>query len=234
MSNAQSPASSPAGSSKYAQELAEFRQRISQDGHVEAQLRAGGEPGLLGTSGIDDETLLRWLKAEKYSVSKAEKRLRAHAQWRKEYVPLGRIEESEILPELEADKTFLQGCDKNPTGKTCAIFDLRGLGFDAMDRPVLQAVFDLLQNHYPERLGKLWMYEAPTMFWTLWHLVSPFIDPETKQKVVFVNSKSAISEFQKAIDPSVLPTDYGGQAELIPLQVYVKDHLPKTEVNHKG
>lgn len=129
----------------------------------------------------------------RYSVSKAEKRLRAHAQWRKEYVPLGRIEEvsqtvrspisykmhsripltfcivqSEILPELEADKTFLQGCDKsgrpltvcvikkhnkskrvleqtkryiaysldscihavdlerNPTGKTCAIFDLRG------------------------------------------------------------------------------------------------------------
>ena len=128
--------------------------------------------------------------------------------------------QNEILPELEADKTFLQGCDKsgrpltvcvikkhnkskrvleqtkryiaysldscihavdlerNPTGKTCAIFDLRGdakyhmlpdgnspfthyhhlgvcvfpgLGFDAMDRPVLQAVFDLLQNHYPER-----------------------------------------------------------------------------------
>ena len=28
----------------------------------------------------------------------------------------------------------------------------------------------------------------------------------------------------------VLPTDYGGQAELIPLQVYVKDHLPKTQV----
>ena len=47
------------------------------------------------------------------------------------------------------------------------------------------------------------MYEAPTMFWTLWHLVSPFIDPETKQKVVFVSSKSAISEFQKAIDPLV-------------------------------
>ena len=65
MSNAQSPAASPAGSNKYAQELAEFRQRISKDGQVEAELRAGGEPGLLGTSGIDDETLLRWLKAEK-------------------------------------------------------------------------------------------------------------------------------------------------------------------------
>ena len=76
--------------------------------------------------------------------------------------------------------------DRNPTGKTVAIFDLRGayspqlrltdaaplvlcvisqtspglcdlscdaagLTFDSMDRPVLQAVFDLLQNHYPER-----------------------------------------------------------------------------------
>lgn len=29
----------------------------------------------------------------RYCVSKAEKRLRAHAQWRKKYVPLGRIEE---------------------------------------------------------------------------------------------------------------------------------------------
>lgn len=131
--------------------------------------------------------------------------------------------QSEIQPELDADKTFLQGCDKlgrplsicvinkhskskrnleqtkryiaysldnsihavdlktNPTGKTCAIFDLRGthnvlpadppqyrhfnsasaselhlpvnagLTFDAMDRPILEVVFDLLQNHYPER-----------------------------------------------------------------------------------
>ena len=51
------------------------------------------------------------------------------------------------------------------------------------------------------------MYDAPTMFWAVWQLVTPFIDPETKEKVSFVNSKSAIHEFQQAIDPSVsLPT----------------------------
>lgn len=267
MSVASSPATSPTGSSKQAQALADLRQRISQDTSVESQLRAGGEPGLLGTSGIDDETLLRWLRAERFSVSKAEKRLRDHAQWRQEYVPSGRIEEKEIEPELEADKTFLQGCDKigrpltvcvikkhskskrvleqtkryiaysldsciqavdlsrNPSGKTCAIFDLRGLTFEAMDRPVLQAVFDLLQNHYPERLGTLWMYEAPSMFWAVWTLVSPFIHPETKEKVHFVSSKSAIAQFQQAFDPSVLPKEYGGEAELIPLQEYVKVHF---------
>ncbi|KAL3149954.1 hypothetical protein ABBQ38_013315 [Trebouxia sp. C0009 RCD-2024] len=262
---------SPA-SSKHAQSLEELRQRISQDENVASQLRTGGEPGMLGTSGVDDQTLLRFLKAEKYNVSKAEQRLRSHAAWRKEYVPRGRIQESEVQPELDADKTFLQGCDKlgrplticvinkhskskrqleqtkryiaysldnsihavdlskNPTGKTCAIFDLRGLSFDSMDKPVLEVVFDLLQNHYPERLGKLWMYDAPVMFWAVWQLVSPFIDPDTKEKVTFVSSKSAVQEFQQAIDPSVLPKGYGGQAEMILLQDYVKQHiLPKQQ-----
>lgn len=47
------------------------------------------------------------------------------------------------------------------------------------------------------------MYDAPTMFWAVWQLVSPFIDPATKEKVTFVSSSSAVQEFQKAIDPSV-------------------------------
>lgn len=55
---------SPA-SSKHAQSLEELRQRISQDENVASQLRTGGEPGMLGTSGVDDQTLLRFLKAEK-------------------------------------------------------------------------------------------------------------------------------------------------------------------------
>lgn len=53
------------------------------------------------------------------------------------------------------------------------------------------------------RLGKLWMYEAPTMFWGIWQLVSPFVDPVTKEKVVFVSNKTAIREFQDAIDLAV-------------------------------
>ena len=65
MNGTQSPASSPAASSKYAQQLADLRQRISQDENIGSQLRAGGEPGMVGTSGVDDQTLLRWLKAEK-------------------------------------------------------------------------------------------------------------------------------------------------------------------------
>lgn len=49
--------------------------------------------------GLDDGTLLRWLRAEKYDVDKAYNRLVKHAQWRADYVPDGRIHEV-LLPPL--------------------------------------------------------------------------------------------------------------------------------------
>ena len=35
----------------------------------------------------------------------------------------------------------------------------------------LQAVFELLQSHYPERLHALWFLNAPFIFWGVWRLV---------------------------------------------------------------
>ena len=50
---------------------------------VRAQLLSGGEP-------VDEGFYARWLKA-KGSVDEAELCLRAHAAWRAEAVPAGRI-----------------------------------------------------------------------------------------------------------------------------------------------
>jgi hypothetical protein len=53
---------------------------------------SGGEQGLDEKGGLE-KLLLRFLRAEKYNVPKAEKRLREHAAWRKAFFPKGRIQE---------------------------------------------------------------------------------------------------------------------------------------------
>lgn len=54
-------------------------------GEVEGLLQGGGEPGL------DDATLMRWLRARKFVLAAAQHDLAEHAKWRAAYVPKGRI-----------------------------------------------------------------------------------------------------------------------------------------------
>ncbi|GLC33863.1 hypothetical protein PLESTB_000812300 [Pleodorina starrii] len=92
-------------------------------------------------------------------------------------------------------------------GKTSGIFDLRGLKASNCDFATLRNVFDLLQHHYPERLHTLWLYNAPYIFYGLYKMVYPFIDPVTREKVKFIYEKDAEAEFLAAFDPSVLPPE---------------------------
>ena len=43
----------------------------------------------------------------------------------------------------------------------------------------------------PPRLAVMYLYNAPKVFWGLWSLVKPFIDPVTSKKIVFLNPGSA-------------------------------------------
>ena len=46
-----------------------------------------------------------------------------------------------------------------------------GLRTRNLDVKALQAVFELLQSHYPERLHALWFLNAPFIFWGVWRMV---------------------------------------------------------------
>jgi len=46
-----------------------------------------------------------------------------------------------------------------------------GLRSRNLDVKALQAVFELLQSHYPERLHGLYFLNAPFIFWGVWKLV---------------------------------------------------------------
>lgn len=100
---------------------------------------------------------------------------------------------------------------KNPDGKLVAIFDLRGISVDSLDAPALKSIFELLQAHFPERLARMTFVDAPIMFYAVWRVVSPFIDPVTRQKVAFASVAALPVDFP----PSCLPDILGGGAPLI-------------------
>lgn len=45
---------------------------------------------------------------------------------------------------------------------------------------------ELAAKHYPERLQRILIVNAPKVFSVLWNAVQRFVDPVTKHKVSFV------------------------------------------------
>lgn len=62
---------------------------------------------------------------------------------------------------------------------------------NAVPMATARETLSILQNHYPERLGLAVCFNPPTIFRVFWSVISPFIDPKTYTKIVFVNKKKS-------------------------------------------
>ncbi|KAI3759567.1 hypothetical protein L6452_07466 [Arctium lappa] len=111
-------------------------------------------------------------------------------------------------------------CSRMPLGqeKFVVIGDLQGWGYSCSDIRGYLAALAILQDYYPERLGKLFIVHVPYVFMTVWKMVYPFIDEKTKKKITFVENKHLKSTLLKDIDESQLPEVYGGNLKLVPIQ----------------
>ena len=49
-----------------------------------------------------------------------------------------------------------------------------------------RASLSMLQNVFPERLHKAYLIQPPWVFNAFWAIISPFIDPITKEKIVII------------------------------------------------
>ncbi|XP_038896447.1 patellin-4 [Benincasa hispida] len=107
-----------------------------------------------------------------------------------------------------------------PSGqeKFVCIGDLQGWGYSNSDIRGYRASLSILQDCYPERLGKLYIVHVPYIFMTAWKMVYPFIDKKTKKKICFVEDKKLRSTLLNDIDESQLPDVYGGKLSLVPIQ----------------
>ncbi|KAL8467874.1 hypothetical protein ACS0TY_031208 [Phlomoides rotata] len=111
-------------------------------------------------------------------------------------------------------------CERMPSGheKFTSIADVEGWGYTNSDIRGYLAALSILQDCYPERLGKLFMVNVPYVFMTAWKMVYPFIDKNTKKKIVFVEKSKVEATLLQDIDQSQLPTTYGGALKLVPIQ----------------
>ncbi|XP_062155751.1 uncharacterized protein LOC133863709 [Alnus glutinosa] len=111
-------------------------------------------------------------------------------------------------------------CSRMPRGqeKFLCIGDLKGWGYSSSDVRGYLAALSILQDCYPERLGKLLIVHVPYIFMTAWKMVYPFIDSKTKKKIIFVENKKLRSTLLSDIEESQLPDTYGGQLPLVPIQ----------------
>jgi hypothetical protein len=64
-----------------------------------------------------------------------------------------------------------------------------------------------LQDHFPERLGRVFFLDSPWVFRTAYKALVPFLNEVTKQKFVFSDDKSVLFE---TIDRSQVEQRFGG------------------------
>jgi hypothetical protein len=97
---------------------------------------------------------------------------------------------------------------------SCSILDLKGVGIAKATSVYgyLQAVSAISQNYYPERLGKMYVINAPWGFSGVFSVVKKFLDPVTSAKIHVLGSGYK-SELLAQVPAENLPKVFGGSCD---------------------
>ena len=96
----------------------------------------------------------------------------------------------------------------------CTIMDLKGVGITRVSSVYgyVKQASAISQNYYPERLGKLYLINAPWGFSSVFSVVKGFLDPVTVQKIHVLGS-SYQTELDKQVPKENLPKIFGGTCD---------------------
>jgi hypothetical protein len=96
----------------------------------------------------------------------------------------------------------------------CTIMDCKGMGLSNAPSVYgyLQQASAISQNYYPERLGKLYIINAPWGFSTVFAVIKRFLDPVTVAKIHVLGTNYQ-SELLSQIPEENLPKAFGGSCE---------------------
>lgn len=92
--------------------------------------------------------------------------------------------------------------DALPTGNEKIVLLIDYGGFNLSAGPPLKTsreTLTILQDHYPERLHVAYCIRPPWIFNAFWTVISPFIDPKTKEKVQLLKNSNMSSKLLEKI-----------------------------------
>lgn len=96
----------------------------------------------------------------------------------------------------------------------CTIMDLKGVGLTRVSSvySYVRQASAISQNYYPERLGKLYLINAPWGFSSVFGVIKGFLDPVTVQKIHVLGSGYE-KELLGQVPAGNLPKMFGGTCE---------------------
>ncbi|OQD72347.1 hypothetical protein PENPOL_c001G08095 [Penicillium polonicum] len=96
----------------------------------------------------------------------------------------------------------------------CSVMDLKGVGITSVPSVYgyVKQASDISQNHYPERLGKLYLINAPWGFSTVFGAIKGFLDPVTVSKIHILGSGYQ-KELLAQVPAENLPVEFGGSCK---------------------
>ncbi|KAF9919057.1 hypothetical protein BX616_002405 [Lobosporangium transversale] len=94
-----------------------------------------------------------------------------------------------------------------PVETVALIFDLTNFGLGNMDYSLVQFIVKCFEAYYPESLGAILVHNAPLVFWGVWKVIEPWLDPVVASKIKFTYKNQELLEL---IPAEHLPDTYQG------------------------
>lgn len=82
-----------------------------------------------------------------------------------------------------------------PVETVALVFDLTGFGLSNMDYTLVQFLVKCFEAYYPESLGAILVHNAPLVFWGVWKVIEPWLDPVVASKIKFTYKNQELLEF---------------------------------------
>ncbi|XP_016069936.1 PREDICTED: SEC14-like protein 5 [Miniopterus natalensis] len=150
-------------------------------------------------------------------------------------------EEALLQHVLSVNEEGQKRCEGNtrqfgrPISSWTCLVDLEGLNMRHLWRPGVKALLrmiEVVEDNYPETLGRLLIVRAPRVFPVLWTLISPFINENTRQKFLIYSGSNyqGPGGLVDYLDRELIPDFLGGECMcnvpeggLVPKSLYLTE-----------